>query len=109
MKKYDIPKANVYDYKNFASIADNKDIDVVYVVLPNSMHEEFVVRAAQAGKHVICEKPMAITPKALSEHDRYLARKQTNSSPLDTDFTTSHLRRKSCGWVSKKCSERSNS
>ena len=64
MKKYDIPKANVYDYKNFDSIADNKDIDVVYVVLPNSMHEEFVVRAAQAGKHVICEKPMAITPKA---------------------------------------------
>lgn len=64
MKKYDIPKANVYDYKNFEQIADNKDIDVVYVVLPNSMHEEFVVRAAQAGKHVICEKPMAITPKA---------------------------------------------
>lgn len=64
MKKYDIPKANVYDYKNFEQIADNKDIDVIYVVLPNSMHEEFVVRAAQAGKHVICEKPMAITPKA---------------------------------------------
>jgi predicted dehydrogenase len=64
MKKYDIPKANVYDYKNFEQIADNKDIDVVYVVLPNSMHEEFVIRAAQAGKHVICEKPMAITPKA---------------------------------------------
>ena len=64
MKKYDIPKANVYDYKTFDRIADNKDIDVVYVVLPNSMHEEFVVRAAQAGKHVICEKPMAITPKA---------------------------------------------
>ena len=64
MKKYNIPKANVYDYKTFDRIADNKDIDVVYVVLPNSMHEEFVVRAAQAGKHVICEKPMAITPKA---------------------------------------------
>lgn len=63
-KKYDIPKANVYDYKTFDRIADNKDIDVIYVVLPNSMHEEFVVRAAQAGKHVICEKPMAITPKA---------------------------------------------
>ncbi|WP_375447871.1 Gfo/Idh/MocA family protein [uncultured Fibrella sp.] len=61
MKKYDIPKANVYDYKTFDRIIDNKDIDVVYVVLPNSMHREFVVRAAQAGKHVICEKPMAIT------------------------------------------------
>ena len=64
MKKYNIPKENVYDYKTFDRIADNKDIDVIYVVLPNSMHEEFVVRAAQAGKHVICEKPMAITPKA---------------------------------------------
>ncbi|GAB3709267.1 Gfo/Idh/MocA family oxidoreductase [Spirosoma flavus] len=63
-KKYNIPQANVYDYKTFDRIADNKDIDVVYVVLPNSMHEEFVIRAAQAGKHVICEKPMAIFPKA---------------------------------------------
>jgi len=64
MKKYNIPKENVYDYKTFDRIADNKDIDVIYVVLPNSMHEEFVIRAAQAGKHVICEKPMAIMPKA---------------------------------------------
>ena len=64
MQKYNIPKENVYDYKTFDRIVDNKDIDVIYVVLPNSMHEEYVVRAAQAGKHVICEKPMAITPKA---------------------------------------------
>lgn len=63
MQKYTIPKANVYDYKTFDRIADNKDIDVVYVVLPNSMHAEYVIRAAQAGKHVICEKPMAITEK----------------------------------------------
>lgn len=63
MQKYNIPKENVYDYKNFDRIADNKDIDVVYVVLPNSMHAEYVIRAAQAGKHVICEKPMAIFPK----------------------------------------------
>lgn len=60
-QKYNIPQANVYDYKTFDRIIDNKDIDVVYVVLPNNMHREFVVRAAQAGKHVICEKPMAIT------------------------------------------------
>ena len=57
--KYNIPSANIYNYKNFDSIANNKDIDIVYVVLPNSMHAEFVIRAAQAGKHVICEKPMA--------------------------------------------------
>ncbi|CCH56919.1 oxidoreductase domain protein [Fibrisoma limi BUZ 3] len=63
MQKYNIPKENVYDYKTFDRIADNKDIDVVYVVLPNSMHAEYVIRAAKAGKHVICEKPMAIMPK----------------------------------------------
>jgi predicted dehydrogenase len=58
-KKYNIPLGNIYNYKNFDSIANNKDIDIVYVVLPNSMHAEYTIRAAQAGKHVICEKPMA--------------------------------------------------
>lgn len=58
-KKYNIPEANIYNYKNFDTIINNKDIDIVYVVLPNSMHAEYVIRAAQAGKHVICEKPMA--------------------------------------------------
>lgn len=59
-EQYKIPDGNVYNYQNFDTIKDNKDIDIVYVVLPNSMHEEYVIRAAQAGKHVICEKPMAI-------------------------------------------------
>lgn len=63
MQRYNIPKANVYNYENFDSIADNDDIDVVYVVLPNSMHAEFCIRAAEAGKHVICEKPMAVSVK----------------------------------------------
>jgi predicted dehydrogenase len=58
-EKYNIPLGNIYNYKNFDSIANNKDIDVVYVVLPNSMHAEYTIRAARAGKHVICEKPMA--------------------------------------------------
>ncbi len=58
-EKYNIPVSNIYNYKNFDRIADNKDIDIVYVVLPNSMHAEYTIRAAQAGKHVICEKPMA--------------------------------------------------
>ena len=58
-KKYNIPANNIYNYKNFDTIVNNKDIDIVYVVLPNSMHAEYVIRAAQAGKHVICEKPMA--------------------------------------------------
>ncbi len=58
--RYNIPQKNIYNYQNFDSIADNKNIDIVYVVLPISMHKEFTVRAAKAGKHVICEKPMAL-------------------------------------------------
>lgn len=59
--KYNIPDKNIYNYDNFDSIANNPDIDVVYVVLPPSMHREYVIRAANAGKDVWCEKPMAIT------------------------------------------------
>lgn len=60
-KRYNIPDANVYNYQNFDGIKSNKDIDAVYVVLPNAMHKEFAIRTAGAGKHVIVEKPMAIT------------------------------------------------
>jgi glucose-fructose oxidoreductase len=60
-KKYNIPDKNIYNYNNFDSLANNDDIDVVYVVLPPSMHKEYSIRAAEAGKHVWCEKPMAIT------------------------------------------------
>ena len=67
MKKYNIPRKNVYNYENFDSISDNPDIDIVYVVLPNSMHKEFTIRAAQAGKHVICEKPMALNAQECRE------------------------------------------
>jgi predicted dehydrogenase len=61
--KYSIPGANVYNYETFDTIKDNPDIDIIYVVLPNSMHAEYVIRAANAGKHVICEKPMAMNVK----------------------------------------------
>ena len=59
--KYNLKDENIYNYDNFDDIAKNKEIDIIYVVLPNSMHKEFTIRAAKAGKHVICEKPMAIT------------------------------------------------
>ena len=60
MQEYGIRKEHVYNYENFDQIASDDAIDIVYVVLPNSMHAEFSIRAAQAGKHVICEKPMAL-------------------------------------------------
>lgn len=65
--KYNIPDKNVYNYQTFDTIINNPDIDIVYVVLPNSMHAEYTIRAAKAGKHVICEKPMAITVKECDE------------------------------------------
>lgn len=69
-KQYSIPDRNIYNYENFNSIRDNPLIDIVYIVLPNSMHAEFVIRAAHAGKHVICEKPMALT---VEDCDRMIA------------------------------------
>jgi predicted dehydrogenase len=56
-----IDRKAIYDYANFDSIRDNSEIDVVYIVLPNSMHAEYTNRALHAGKHVLCEKPMAVT------------------------------------------------
>ena len=59
--KYNIPDKNIYNYQSFEQIANNDDIDVIYIVLPPSMHKEYVIRAANIGKHVFCEKPMAMT------------------------------------------------
>ncbi len=69
-KTYNIPAANCYSYENFDTIKDNPQIDIVYVVVPNAMHAEFVIRADRAGKHVICEKPMAVT---VEECDKMIA------------------------------------
>lgn len=60
-KQFGLADKNLYNYSNFDTIANNPDIDVVYVVLPPSMHAEYSIRAAKAGKHVWCEKPMAMT------------------------------------------------
>ena len=62
-----VPEKNIYGYQDFDRIRDNPDVDVVYVVLPNSMHAEYTIRAAKAGKHVLCEKPMAISVKECDE------------------------------------------
>lgn len=62
-RKYDIPEKNCYNYDNFDAIKNNPDIDVVYIITPNALHKDQVIRVAKAGKHVICEKPMAINAK----------------------------------------------
>ncbi len=60
---YGIKDENVYTYDNLEEIADNPEIDVIYVITPTATHKDFAVRAAKAGKHVWCEKPMAMTPQ----------------------------------------------
>ncbi|MEJ7913187.1 MAG: Gfo/Idh/MocA family oxidoreductase, partial [Chitinophagaceae bacterium] len=62
-QKFNIPPANCYDYSNFDNIKNNRDIDAVYVITPNALHHSQVLRLAKAGKHVICEKPMAINAR----------------------------------------------
>ncbi len=60
-EKYSIPDKNVYSYENMHTVANNPDIDVIYIVLPTGLHAQYSVMAANAGKHVWCEKPMART------------------------------------------------
>ncbi len=57
--QYGVPQNSIYSYENFDEIIKNPAVDAVYVALPNSMHAEYTIRAAKAGKHVLCEKPMA--------------------------------------------------
>jgi predicted dehydrogenase len=61
--KYNIPDKNCYNYENFDQVKNNPDIDAVYVITPNALHHDQVIRVAKAGKHVICEKPMAINAR----------------------------------------------
>src|SRR5271154_5778423 len=59
--QYGVPVSSIYSYEDMDRFRDNKAIDAVYVALPNSMHAEYTIRSAKAGKHVLCEKPMATT------------------------------------------------
>jgi predicted dehydrogenase len=59
--KYNLPDKNIYNYDTMDKMADNPDIDVVYVVTPNARHAELTLKAAKAGKHVLSEKPMEVS------------------------------------------------
>lgn len=60
-QKYNIKDTHVYNYENMDQLTNNDDIDVVYIVTPTFLHMKYAVKAANAGKHVFCEKPMAMT------------------------------------------------
>ena len=59
--RYGVPERGLYTYDTFDRLADNPDIDAVYIVLPNNLHAEYTIRAHKACKHVLVEKPMANT------------------------------------------------
>jgi predicted dehydrogenase len=61
--RYNIPAKNCYNYETYDAIKNNPDIDAVYIITPNGLHAEETIRVAKAGKHVICEKPMATSVK----------------------------------------------
>ena len=63
-EQYSIKPQAIYNYQNYDAIKNNPEIDAVYIVLPNSMHEEFTIRGAAAGKHVLCEKPMTVSSES---------------------------------------------
>ncbi len=82
-KEYGFDPSHIYSYDTFDDIAKDPDIDIVYVVLPNAMHAEYVIRAAKAGKHVITEKPMAVS---VAECDAMIAACQTAGVKLGVGY-----------------------
>lgn len=60
-KKYNV--ANTYSYEEYDDCLNSGEIDAVYIALPNHLHRDYTIRAANAGIHVLCEKPMAIAEK----------------------------------------------
>ena len=70
--QHGIPARSVYSYENYDTIRDNPDVDIIYIILPNALHAEYTVRGAQAGKHILCEKPMATSSRRVPADDRRL-------------------------------------
>ncbi|QIP12556.1 Gfo/Idh/MocA family oxidoreductase [Spirosoma aureum] len=57
--QYGVRKESCYNYADYDKLRENKEVQAIYIVLPNGMHAEYTIRGAQAGKHILCEKPMA--------------------------------------------------
>lgn len=56
---YGLDQKLIFNYENYDDLSEVEEVDAIYIILPNSMHAEFTIRGLKAGKHVLCEKPMA--------------------------------------------------
>ncbi len=65
--QYGIIPENCYSYQTYDQLKNNKEVDVIYIVLPNGLHKEYVIRGAKASKHILCEKPLANTSEECRE------------------------------------------
>lgn len=86
-KRYDIPDGNVYNYGNMHEVANNDDIDVIYVVTPTGLHAKYSIIGAKAGKHVWCEKPMAMN---VEECQLIIEAAQKNDVSLSIGYRLQH-------------------
>lgn len=86
-RNYGIKDSNIYNYQNMVDIANNDDIDVIYIVLPTGLHAEYAIKAAHTGKHVWCEKPMA---KTAEECRRMIEACEKNKVKLSIGYRLQH-------------------
>jgi D-xylose 1-dehydrogenase (NADP+, D-xylono-1,5-lactone-forming) len=82
-KEWHIPHA----YGSYEELLADENIDVIYNPLPNHLHAEWSIRAAEAGKHVLCEKPLALT---LTEVDRMMAAAKQHNVIITEAFMYKH-------------------
>lgn len=76
---YGIDPKHIYDYETYEQLADNPAVDVIYIILPNNMHAEYTIRGFKAGKHVLCEKPMA---SSIAECEQMIAASKSANKKL---------------------------
>ncbi len=86
-EKYGIQDSNIYNYENMHQVANNDDIDIIYVVTPPSLHAKYSIIGADAGKHVWCEKPMAMDPE---ECRRIIDAAERNGVQLTIGYRMQH-------------------
>ena len=82
-KEHGFPARNIYSYEQIPQLATNPDIDIVYVATPNALHAPHVIAIAGARKHVICEKPMAVS---VAECDAMIRACRANNVKLSIGY-----------------------